>query len=152
MVPVGPDVGGDGVLLVVEQNGLVLERPPHVRIRNVLVPTDIELGLRRERPPRVVTVEAPLLIEDQPVAPGGTAIVEAKPILGALHELRHRPDALVASDVPPLLHALVLEPFTQEDIGVRTGTARTKPLGRNRRTAHGAAGSQHGRGEEEEPR
>ena len=117
-----------------------------------LVPPDVELGLRRERASRVVAVEAPLVIEDQPVAPGGAAIVEAKPILGALHELRHGPDALMASDVPPPLHTIVLEPFAQDDIGVRTGTARAKPLGRNRRTAHGAAGSQHGRGEEDEPR
>jgi hypothetical protein len=133
-----------------QQDGFVLERPPHVRIGNVLVPTDIELGLRRKRPPRVIPVEAPLLIEDQPVAPGGAPIVEAEPVPGAQRELRHGPDALMPSDVPPLLHTLVLEPFAQDDISVGTGTARTKRLGRNRRTAHGAAGSQHCRGEEDE--
>ena len=77
--------------------------------------------------------------------------MEAKPVLGALHELRHGPDALMAADIPPLLHTLVLEPFAQDDIGVGTGAAWTKRLGRNRRTTHGAAGGQHGRGEEEEP-
>ena len=72
-VPVRPDVGDDGVGPVVKHHGLVLERAPDERIRNVLVPADVELGLRRKRLPRVVAVEAPFVIEDQPVAPGGAA-------------------------------------------------------------------------------
>ena len=50
----------------------------------------------------IIAVKAPLVVEQQVVAPRGAAIAESE-VRRAPHELVDRPEALMAADVPSLL-------------------------------------------------
>jgi hypothetical protein len=59
-------------------------------------------------------------------------------VVRAQDELREGPDALVAADVPPSLESIILEVVAEHDVRIRVATARTKPLGGNRRNGQPA--------------
>ena len=118
-----------------EHHGLVFERPPGERVRNVLIPAHVEFGSGWKGAARIVSVESPFTIEHQPVAPGGTPIVESEAFVRAEHEFGGRPGSLMPADIPPALKAAVLEVFTQDHVRIRIAAAWTRWIDRGGRAA-----------------